>query len=290
MKTLKVSDFFQSEHHAFSLFDMNCQSMEDVHEHEFDELVIVRNGSGFHIINDQAEFIHKGDFFIVSAHDVHCYESTNNLSITNILLHTERPFHFISNIGVLTAGIKDYTASMKKRRAGLTDEELAKVIELTDKITRRCDARYDNTYFATAESYLLSMIVMLYQCATRREYRISPTDSGKRHLLNYLRENYTCSINWNYLCEESGVAKRTMFRFVKEITGYTPEKFQQRYRLLKTQELLRTSDLTIGKIATLCGFSTTSRLTEAYKKQFNRTPTQERMRVSNSVIATPKGL
>ncbi|MBU9845612.1 helix-turn-helix domain-containing protein [Rahnella ecdela] len=287
MKILKVADFFLSEEHAFSLFDMNRQSMEDVHGHEFDELVIVRNGSGFHIINDQAEFIHKGDFFIVSAHDVHCYESTNNLSITNILLHKDRPFHFISNIDVLTAGIKEYTASMKKRRGGLTDEELVQVIELTDKITRQCDARYDNTYFATAESCLLSMIVMLYQCATRREYRATPTDSGKRHLLNYLRENYTCSINWNYLCEESGVAKRTMFRFVKEITGYTPEKFQQRYRLLKTQELLRTSDLSVGKIATLCGFSTTSRLTEAYRKQFNRTPTQERMRVSNSVISTP---
>lgn len=286
MKILKVSDFFLSEHHAFSLFDMNRQSMEDVHGHEFDELVIVRNGSGFHIINDQAEFIHKGDFFIVSAHDVHCYESTNKLSITNILLHKERPFYFLNNIGQLTAGIKNYTASIKKRRAGLTDEELTKVIELTDKITRQSDACYDNAYFATAESYLFSMMVILYQCATRKECRASPTDSGKRHLLNYLRENYTCSINWDYLCEESGVAKRTMFRFIKEMTGFTPEKFQQRYRLLKTQELLRTSDLTVGKIATVCGFSTPSRLTEAYKKEFHRTPSQERMRVSNSVIKT----
>ncbi|MBU9828220.1 helix-turn-helix domain-containing protein [Rahnella perminowiae] len=284
MKILKVSDFFLSKHHAFSLFDMNRQSMEDVHRHEFDELVIVRNGSGFHIINDQVEFIHKGDFFIVSAHDAHCYESTNKLSITNILLHKQRPFHFINNIDQLTAGIKEYTTSIKKRRTGLTDAELAAVTELTDKITCQWDTRYDNAYFAASESYLLSMIVMLYQCATRRECRASPTESGKRHLLNYLRENYACSINWDYLCEESGVAKRTMFRFIKEMTGFTPEKFQLRYRLLKTQELLRTSDLTVGKIATRCGFSTTSRLTEAYKKQFHRTPSQERMRVSNSVL------
>ncbi|VTQ53313.1 AraC family transcriptional regulator [Campylobacter jejuni] len=286
MKILKVSDFFLSERHAFSLFDMNRQSLEDVHRHEFDELVIVRHGSGFHIINDQVEFIHKGDFFIVSANDVHCYESTNKLSITNILLHKARPFHFIHHISQLTAGIHQHTSPLKKRRAGLTNEELDKITELTEKMNALCDAVYDDSYFATAESYLLSMIVMMFQCARRREYRTSHADSGKRHLLNYLRENYTCNINWDYLCEESGVAKRTMFRFIKEITGFTPEKFQQRYRLLKTQELLRTSDLTIGKIARLCGFSTTSRLTEAYKKQFNRTPSQERMRVSNSVIET----
>ena len=285
MKILKVSDFFLSEYHAFSLFDMNRQSLEDVHRHEFDELVIVRQGSGFHIINDQVEFIHKGDFFIVSAHDVHCYESTNKLSVTNILLHKERHFHFINNITELTAVIKTYTGSMKKRRVGLTHEELTQLIALTDKINCQSDCYYDNAYFSSVESYLLSIIVMLYQCATRKECRASPADSGKRHLLNHLRENYACTINWNYLCEESGVAKRTMFRFIKEITGCTPERFQQRFRLLKTQELLRTSDLSVGKIALLCGFSTTSRLTEAYKKQFNRTPSQERMRVSNSVIS-----
>ena len=75
-----------------------------------------------------------------------------------------------------------------------------------------------------------------------------------------------------------------MFRFIKQTTGYTPEKFQLRYRLLKTQELLRTTDYSIGEIALICGFTHHARLTEAYKKQFSRTPSQERARVSNSVI------
>ncbi|MFO6298615.1 helix-turn-helix domain-containing protein [Rahnella selenatireducens] len=284
MKTLKVDDFFLSECHTFSLFDMTHQSMEDVHLHEFDELVIVRNGSGFHIINDQVEFIHKGDFFIVSANDVHCYESTNKLSITNILLHKTRSFYYLRNVSELTDMIREQGGITKKRCEGLTDEELLQIIQLTNKINSGCDEKYNNSYFCAVESALLAILVIMFQSVTRKESRNRHTNAGKRHLLNYLRENYTRSINWNYLCDESGVAKRTMFRFVKEITGYTPERFQQRFRLLKTKELLRTSDLSVGKIATICGFSTTSRLTEAYKKEFNRTPTEERLRVSNSVV------
>lgn len=284
MKTLKADDFFLSDSHAFSLFDMNHQSMEDVHLHEFDELVIVLQGSGFHIINDHVEFIHKGDFFIVSANDVHCYESTRKLSITNILLHKTRPFHYLQNVSELTDEIRRYRRAMKIRRNGLTDDELERIVQLTEKINSRCDESYNNAYFSIVESELLSILVIMFQCVTRKESRNRYANAGKWHLLNYLRENYIRSINWNDLCEESGVAKRTMFRFIKEITGYTPEQFQQRYRLLKTKELLRTSDLSIGKIAALCGFSTPSRLTEAYKKEFKRTPTQERIRVSNSVL------
>lgn len=44
---------------------MNNQLMEGVHGHDFDELVIVRNGSGFHIINDEVKFICQGDFFLL---------------------------------------------------------------------------------------------------------------------------------------------------------------------------------------------------------------------------------
>lgn len=284
MRTLQVRDFFLSEQHAFSLFDMNHQMMEDVHRHEFDELVIVRHGSGFHIINDQVGFIYKGDFFLVAANDIHCYQSTNKLSVINVLLHKEREFKFIQNIDALIHPIAEPACMMKKHRVSLTDDELNKIGSVADMINSQCDAEFDSHYFACAESGLLSIIVTLFQCASRKGDRIHNTDSGKRHLLNYLRENYASSINWDYLCEESGVAKRTMFRFIKEITGYTPEQFQSRYRLLKTQELLRTSDYPIGKIATLCGFNNAPRLTEAYKKQFQRTPSQERARVSNSVI------
>lgn len=63
MRILRENDFFHSEQHAFCLFSMNNQLMEGVHGHDFDELVIVRSGSGFHIVNDLVRFICQGDFF-----------------------------------------------------------------------------------------------------------------------------------------------------------------------------------------------------------------------------------
>ncbi|WP_413528942.1 helix-turn-helix domain-containing protein [Rahnella inusitata] len=284
MKILRVDDFFLSDEHAFSLFDMHHQMMEDVHAHEFDELVIVRHGSGFHIINDQVQFICQGDFFLVSASDIHCYESANELSVINILLHRTRPFHFIKNIDVLKEGVRERTSPLKNKRVALSEIELEAVIRLAGVMNNKSDLDSDADYFSSTESALLSIISLLYCCATKKEEKSGRTESGKRYLLNHLLENYHCAISWQGLCETSGITKRTMFRFIKQTTGYTPEKFQLRYRLLKTQELLRTTDYAIGEIALMCGFTHHARLTEAYKKQFSRTPSQERARVSNSVI------
>ena len=72
------------------------------------------------------------------------------------------------------------------------------------------------------------------------------------------------------------MSKRTMFRFFKQMTGTTPEQFQHIYRLLKAQELLRTTERPIKDIALACGFINASRLTESYKKRFLHTPSQER--------------
>lgn len=285
MKVLRVDDFFLSDDHAFSLFDMHHQMKEDVHGHEFDELIIVRQGSGFHIINDQVEFICQGDFFLVSASDVHCYESANDLSIINILLHTSRQFHFIKNIDVLKETIRQQR-SLRLKRAGLDENEMTEVIRLAEFVNNKHDLEFDADYFSATESALFTIISILFRCANKKEEKADSLENGKRYLINYLRNNYCENINWQFLCESSGVTKRTMFRFIKQITGYTPEKFQLHFRLLKTQELLRTTDYAVGEIAQMCGFSSPSRLTETYKNQFQRTPSQERVRVSNSVMLT----
>ena len=80
----------------------------------------------------------------------------------------------------------------------------------------------------------------------------------------------------NVLSSDVGIPRRTIYRFFKQITGLTPEKFHKTFKLLKSQELIRTSDLSISSISEACGFTFPARLSEAYKITFNKTPTEER--------------
>ncbi|MFZ3391452.1 helix-turn-helix domain-containing protein [Buttiauxella gaviniae] len=276
MEIKQPQDFFLSEAHAFCLFMLDNQEMADAHGHDFDELVIVRSGSGFHIINDQVELVYTGDFFFVSANDTHYYESTNNLSLINLLFHKDRHFGFIHNIDALLDVVRETTQPSVRELLTLNESELQKIVGLTEEVTARRDDHFDAVYFSATEAAILEIVSLLCRCIARRGERNRHSESSGQKILNYVRQNYCRHINWDALCEECGMAKRTMFRFFKEMTGTTPEKFQQICCLLKAQELLRTTDRPIKDVALFCGFINASRLTDVYKKRFSRTPSQER--------------
>lgn len=272
----QCEDFFPSEDHAFCVFMLNNQAMADLHGHEFDELVIVRSGSGFHIVNDHAEMIRQGDFFFVTANDVHYYEATSELSLINILIHRKRDFKYIKNIDGLIDKLNANRPPFSAGYHSLTENALHSIIRLAEDISQRRDDLFDDLYFSSTESSLLHILTTLCQSIGLTKIG-SADEQGKISVLDYIRDNYAQDINWKSVCEEKGIALRTLYRVFHEITGKTPDKFHQLYRLLKAQELLRTTDSSIGRVAVVCGFSHPARLTEAYRRQFQRTPTEERL-------------
>lgn len=276
MKILQSQEFFLTEQHAFCLFMLGRQNMEEMHGHDFDEIVIVSEGSGFHIINGSVEFIYKGDFFFVSVNDTHCYLSTNNLSVINVLIRKDRSFFFLANIDKLIDIIKQNNSLRCTYDTSLTQDDLDKIIALTHIINAMQDDEFDELYFSAAETALLGIIDTLCQRARKKTLRAQPEECGRKYLINAIKHNYLRHINWEDLCDESRMTRRTMFRFIKDVTGYTPARFQLLFRLLKAQELLRTTDKTINEVAVNCGFLNTIRFTETYKKQFCHTPSLER--------------
>nr|WP_255581228.1 helix-turn-helix domain-containing protein [Kluyvera sp. EC_51] len=247
--------------------------MEGVHGHEFDELVIVRDGSGFHIVNDIVHFICKGDFFLVTKNDTHSYVSTNHLSVINILIRRNHNFHFLQNIDALLQCVKTQLQSRKDRT--LTPSELATIEGWSEQIIARNEHDYDALYFSQCEAAFLNVINTLCLCGRQGE-TLSIEEKGRASLIKTLKSNSLRQLDWSALSDDNGVARRTMFRFIKRITGYTPVKFQMLFRVLKAQELLRTTDKTVSEIAARCGFMNAIRLTESYKRYFNYSPTHER--------------
>lgn len=282
MENIKChEDFFPSNEHAFCVFTLNNQSMFDLHGHEFDELVIVRSGCGFHVVNDQAEMIREGDFFFVTANDVHYYEATSSLSLINVLMHRDRHFKYLKDIECLLERIAFNTRPFSYEYQPLVMRSLNRVINLAGDISQHRDDAFDFIYFSSTESSLLQILTILCQSIGSSK-NAGGEEKNRAWLLDYIRLHYAQDINWRGVCEEHRIAIRTFYRYFKMMTGKTPEKFHQLYRLLKAQEFLRTTDISVGRIATLCGFMTSSRLTEAYHRYFQHTPSQERQ-LSSSI-------
>lgn len=84
-----------------------------------------------------------------------------------------------------------------------------------------------------------------------------------------------CDINKYYLA----------YLFKKEI-GMAPINYLNDVRIKEAKIMLETTDLTIGEIANITGFSSQSFFTQAFKREAELTPSQFQ-KISKTTIAVP---
>ncbi|MEM6963509.1 MAG: ATP-binding protein [Bacteroidota bacterium] len=90
---------------------------------------------------------------------------------------------------------------------------------------------------------------------------------------NYDNEQYSVE----KMAEELFLSRVQLFRKVKSITGNTPKKIINEFRLTKAQQLLRGGDKSVSEVCFEVGFSDPSYFTKLYKQHFNVNPSQERV-------------
>ncbi len=100
----------------------------------------------------------------------------------------------------------------------------------------------------------------------------------------YLLEKYDQPITLDTLAREFSISKFHLQRMFSKFVGMSPAEFQQKIRMLKAKELLRTTTLPVSLIAEKVGIESTSYFISAFRKQEGTTPLKYRAAWSNNQI------
>lgn len=82
------------------------------------------------------------------------------------------------------------------------------------------------------------------------------------------------NLNVEFLGGQLALSRTQIFRRVKAITGKGPLDYIRERRLIRADELLRTTDMTIQQVAFELCFSSPGYFTKCYKEQFGHLPSQ----------------
>lgn len=77
--SLKSNNYFICDENTITIEKRKSQESFVIHDHDFNELVIVFSGNGIHTWNGDDYPITCGDFFYINANDRHGYYSVNQL-------------------------------------------------------------------------------------------------------------------------------------------------------------------------------------------------------------------
>ncbi|MDX3540975.1 DJ-1/PfpI family protein [Streptomyces sp. MB09-01] len=109
---------------------------------------------------------------------------------------------------------------------------------------------------------------------------IEPVSMTRRmdDLRHYITGNITGRLTVTDLAEHAHVSERQLTRIFKTELGMTPAAYIESARVEVARNQLESTDDTLERVASACGFNTPDTLIRAFRRKLNTTPTEYRSR------------
>lgn len=273
---LSALDFFRAERQTVAVEPRNPQTLFPLHDHDFDELVIVQSGNGWHVLNGTPYFITCGEVFYVRRGDVHEFESVCSLRLTNILFRPELARICTPELLGLGAG---------ERHWQVAEDVLAELHPLLCALVAETSRR-DAVAALMAETLFLQigLILLRHRCAAPQEQR---TEGGRiGRVLRHIRENCAEEIDFDALARLHGFAARQFARAFREATGTTPHNFLRQTRINRAMRALGDSASPVTEIAYECGFNDSNYFSFCFSSMVGLSPSEYRRRARDGKPAS----
>lgn len=251
-----------------SAYDKGWHSI--THTHHFTELFYIVSGKGSFVLPSHEIPVQKNDLVVINPN----------------VEHTERSNHQDS-LKYIALGIEGISFSLTKEDNpyGLftyKDDEDDILHQLNNLLTEVKDKKLD--YERVCRNIIEILITKLLRM---KEVKLEKSTAEKiNHSIAlaqyYMTQNFQDPITLDILAKVSNINKYYLAHLFKEEVGMTPIRYLNEVRVKEAKVLLETTDLTIGEIANIAGFSSQSFFTQAFKRETDLTPSQ--FRTQNKII------
>lgn len=273
MYKLHIDEYFAKTSDQFSVYTSNPEDNDREHCHEFDELVMVEQGHGLHVLNGKPGYVQEGDVFYVRSGDFHFYDELGTLKLTNILINKTTGFKYLTNVDFILNQLQRHNSCQP---GWINPEQRQQILSITQHLSAiKTDGDVTELGRAHEEAVFFQLIMSITH--STQQASKSHTKFRTYQLISWLQENCFDEVNWDALEAQFLLTRRTIHRQIKETTGMTPEGFLKRLRLVTARAKIRESDDLITAIAFDCGFTNSNHFSTCYKDAFGHTPSQERL-------------
>ena len=131
-------------------------------------------------------------------------------------------------------------------------------------------------YAETAAHWLVTHLLVCHQ----PNFSVSPRDrspgvlSDRRlaRVLEYISIHFADQLTLDSLSREAGISKFHFVKLFRQATGQTPHSFVTQVRLDEAKHLVLTTEMSIGEIASSCGYHRPTHFATAFSTRFGSTP------------------
>ena len=258
--------------------DVKSGDVIGLHDHDFWELVIVRNGLGWHLCEEEKFRISAGNVFMVPLGLKHGYKSVDSLSIYNLLFYPEI-FKSLDNDLRAIPGFQMLFHIEPKMQPGrrmrgnlrIDEELLPEIVKYVNAMLSEQNKTAPGFQTALTAKFLALVLLISRNCHVADDkYYHHASQISK--VISYMEEHYSEELTLKSLARLSGLSLCTFRRRFSEAADISPIAYLLKLRLNKAALLLAGSSLSISETAFQCGFSDSNHFSHQFRNFFGLAP------------------
>ena len=269
----------------------NHHATDRLHRHEFNERVIITDGRGRHLTDNDDYVLEAGDVFLLRGQMQHGYVDVEGMGLITILFQPRELGLPLADLGDTPGYQLLFRIEPRLRqqarfrdRLHLTTEQLSEAIRLVAQLEQELRALAPGYRF-TARAHLMQLIAYLARCyASTKRPRSQPL-LRLGEVLSYIDRHYREPISIPQLLQVAHMSQSTLMRTFQRVFKRAPIDYLIRVRIQKARELLADQEQRITAVALACGFNDSNYFTRQFRRVSGRSPRQYR----RSLTAVPGG-
>ena len=269
----------KSQQFQVEVFDANRHfAVKYPHRHDFFEVLYLKKGSGFHVIDGNNYEIKPPCVFFMSRGQAHKLELSQD--IEGYIFIFTADFYLLNRTDQnrLIEFPFFYTIHQDNPPLQLENESDIRFLE---DLFRKGIAE-----IARPDGYSVEMLrsildLILTTCSARYQVSESLMNKGKGQILvkrffHFLEENHRKNLSLNEYAQMIGVTANHLTQTIKQLTGKTSSQIIKDKQLLEIKRLLVHTNLSVSEIAGQLNFDDQSYFTKFFKRETGVTPLQYR--------------
>ncbi len=259
----------------------------EMHIHaDYDELVIVLNGTAMHDVDRDSYFIKKGDVFVLGNGVAHSYRDTNELQICNIMFRPDSlipsdcdirqlpGFHALFVIEPFLTKRREFQS-----RLSLNLDDFENIHLLLDQMIAEYNSKEEG------RKTVLSSLFLILTATLSRLYTLPGEEAhsgSSANIINiaksvsYMERHFKEEILVERLAKLSNLSTRHFTRIFFATYHTTPGNYILSLRMQYAAKILRTTGSTISETAFQSGFNDSNYFSRQFRKYFGVSPREYR--------------
>lgn len=259
-----------------------------LHWHSEIEIIVIKKGCGIVTVDLKKQKVTIGDIIFIRSGQLHSIEQdgSNYMEYENILFKKE----------LLISG--EYDLCAKNFIIPLIEGNIPSATFFTSVLhyyndVANCINEIDILCSEQPEGYQLLLKSILFRLiyiiiSHKETIEITSNIQTKsleklKYILKYVEEHYSEHITIEEMAKLTFYSKSHFMKFFKSHIGTGFIDYLNNYRLMMSEQMLKTSDLSVIEIAQLNGFDNISYFNRIFKKKYNLSPSKLRKNTKKQV-------